>query len=140
MKYLATLCLIISFFSIATEDKIKADIDSGTLAELMANAALEKKAEDIKILDLAGITDIADHFVIATGNGGLHVKAIADHIRDGVDSASKPWHIEGYDTLKWVLLDYVDVVIHIFEKETRDYYDIERLWADAKTTTISDEK
>lgn len=120
--------------------KPKAEIDPRILAELMANAALEKKAEDIKILDLKGITDIADHFVIATGNGGLHVKAIADHIRDESSASEKPWHIEGYDNLKWVLLDYVDVVIHIFEKETRDYYDIERLWADAEITTISDEE
>ena len=121
-------------------NKPKAEIDPRILAELMANAALEKKAEDIKILDLTGITDIADHFVIATGNGGLHVKAIADHIRDESSASEKPWHIEGYDNLKWVLLDYVDVVIHIFEKETRDYYDIERLWADAEITTISDEE
>ena len=120
--------------------KPKAEIDPRILAELMANAALEKKAEDIKILDLTGITDIADHFVIATGNGGLHVKAIADHIRDESSASEKPWHIEGYDNLKWVLLDYVDVVIHIFERETRDYYDIERLWADAEITTISDEE
>ena len=120
--------------------KPKAEIDPRILAELMANAALEKKAEDIKILDLTGITDIADHFVIATGNGGLHVKAIADHIRDESNASEKPWHIEGYDNLKWVLLDYVDVVIHIFERETRDYYDIERLWADAEITTISDEE
>ncbi len=120
--------------------KPKAEIDPRILAELMANAALEKKAEDIKILDLTGITDIADHFVIATGNGGLHVKAIADHIRDEPNTSEKPWHIEGYDNLKWVLLDYVDVVIHIFERETRDYYDIERLWADAEITTISDEE
>ena len=120
--------------------KPKAEIDPRILAELMANAALEKKAEDIKILDLTGITDIADHFVIATGNGGLHVKAIADHIRDESSASEKPWHIEGYDNLKWVLMDYVDVVIHIFEKETRDYYDIERLWADAEITTISDEE
>lgn len=120
--------------------KPKAEINPRILAELMANAALEKKAEDIKILDLKGITDIADHFVIATGNGGLHVKAIADHIRDESSASEKPWHIEGYDNLKWVLLDYVDVVIHIFEKETRDYYDIERLWADAEITTISDEE
>jgi len=118
--------------------KPKAEIDPRILAELMANAALEKKAEDIKILDLRGITDIADHFVIATGNGGLHVKAIADHIRDESSTSEKPWHIEGYENLKWVLLDYVDVVIHIFERDTRDYYDIERLWADAEITTISD--
>ena len=121
-------------------NKPKAEVDPRILAELMANAALEKKAEDIKILDLTGITDIADHFVIATGNGGLHVKAIADHIRDESSASEKPWHIEGYDNLKWVLMDYVDVVIHIFEKETRDYYDIERLWADAEITTISDEE
>ena len=120
--------------------KPKAEIDPRILAELMANAALEKKPEDIKFLDLTGITDIADHFVIATGNGGLHVKAIADHIRDESNASEKPWHIEGYDNLKWVLLDYVDVVIHIFGKETRDYYDIERLWADAEITTISDEE
>jgi len=118
--------------------KPKAEIDPRILAELMANAALEKKAEDIKILDLRGLTDIADHFVIATGNGGLHVKAIADHIRDESNTSEKPWHIEGYENLKWVLLDYVDVVIHIFERDTRDYYDIERLWADAEITTISD--
>lgn len=121
-------------------NKPKADINPRILAELMANAALEKKAEDIKILDISGITDIADQFVIATGNGGLHVKAIADHIRDESNASEKPWHIEGYESLKWVLLDYVDVVIHIFDKETRDYYDIERLWADAEITTISDEE
>ncbi len=120
--------------------KPKAETNPRLLAELMANAALEKKAEDIKILDISGITDIADQFVIATGNGGLHVKAIADHIRDESNASEKPWHIEGYDSLKWVLLDYVDVVIHIFDKETRDYYDIERLWADAEITTISDEE
>ena len=122
------------------EPKTKPEVDPRIFAELMANAALEKKAEDIKILDIRGITDIADHFVIVTGNGGLHVKAIADYIQNESNVSEKPWHIEGYDNLKWVLLDYVDVVIHIFEKETRDYYDIERLWADAETTTISDEE
>ncbi len=122
------------------EKKTKPEVDPRIFAELMANAALEKKAEDIKILDIRGITDIADHFVIVTGNGGLHVKAIADYIQNESNATEKPWHIEGYDNLKWVLLDYVDVVIHIFEKETRDYYDIERLWADAETTTISDEE
>ena len=119
---------------------IETNKDSKLFAELIAGAALEKKAEEIRILNLAGLTDIADHFVIASGNGSLHVKAIADHVRDEADPSSKPWHVEGYDNLKWVLLDYVDVVMHIFDKETRLFYDLERLWADAEITTVSDEE
>ena len=119
---------------------IETNKDSKLFAELIAGAALEKKAEEIRILNLAGLTDIADHFVIASGSSSLHVKAIADHVRDEADPSSKPWHIEGYDNLKWVLLDYVDVVMHIFDKDTRRYYDLERLWADAEITTVSDEE
>jgi len=116
----------------------KTEISSESLAEIIANAALEKKGEDIKIFDLAGLTDMTDHFVIVTGNGNLHVKAIVDHIQDNTVKVSKPWHVEGYEGLKWVLLDYVDVVVHVFDKVTRDYYDIERLWADAKISSVSD--
>lgn len=106
---------------------------------MIANAALEKKGEDIKIFDLTGLTDISDQFVIVTGNGNLHVKAIVDHIQDSTLKVSKPWHIEGYESLKWVLLDYVDVVLHVFDRSTREYYDIERLWADAEISSVSDE-
>ena len=116
----------------------KTEISSELLAEIIANAALEKKGEDIKIFDLAGLTDMTDQFVIVTGNGNLHVKAIVDHIQDNTVKVSKPWHIEGYAGLKWVLLDYVDVVVHVFDRVTRDYYDIERLWADAKISSVSD--
>lgn len=116
----------------------KTEISSESLAEIIANAALEKKGEDIKIFDLAGLTDMTDHFVIVTGNGNLHVKAIVDNIQDNTLKVSKPWHVEGYQGLKWVLLDYVDVVVHVFDKVTREYYDIERLWADAKISSVSD--
>ncbi len=116
----------------------KTEISSESLAEIIANAALEKKGEDIKIFDLAGLTDMTDHFVIVTGNGNLHVKAIVDNIQDNTIKVSKPWHVEGYEGLKWVLLDYVDVVVHVFDKVTREYYDIERLWADAKISSVSD--
>ena len=116
----------------------KTEISSESLAEIIANAALEKKGEDIKIFDLAGLTDMTDQFVIVTGNGNLHVKAIVDHIQDNTVKVSKPWHVEGYAGLKWVLLDYVDVVVHVFDRVTRDYYDIERLWADAKISSVSD--
>ncbi len=116
----------------------KTEISSELLAEIIANAALEKKGEDIKIFDLAGLTDMTDQFVIVTGSGNLHVKAIVDHIQDNTVKVSKPWHVEGYAGLKWVLLDYVDVVVHVFDRVTRDYYDIERLWADAKISSVSD--
>ncbi len=116
----------------------KTEISSESLAEIIANAALEKKGEDIKIFDLAGLTDMTDQFVIVTGNGNLHVKAIVDNIQDNTIKVSKPWHVEGYEGLKWVLLDYVDVVVHVFERVTREYYDIERLWADAKISSVSD--
>ena len=116
----------------------KTEISSESLAEIIANAALEKKGEYIKIFDLAGLTDMTDQFVIVTGNGNLHVKAIVDNIQDNTLKVSKPWHVEGYQGLKWVLLDYVDVVVHVFDKVTREYYDIERLWADAKISSVSD--
>ncbi len=116
----------------------KTEISSELLAEIIANAALEKKGEDIKIFDLAGLTDMTDQFVIVTGNGNLHVKAIVDKIQDDTLKVSKPWHVEGYQGLKWVLLDYVDVVVHVFDRVTREYYDIERLWADAKISSVSD--
>ncbi|MCH8927334.1 MAG: ribosome silencing factor [Candidatus Marinimicrobia bacterium] len=105
---------------------------------MIANAALEKIGEEIKIFDLAGLTDMTDYFVIVTGNGNLHVKAIVDHIQDNTVKVSKPWHVEGYESLKWVLLDYVDVVVHVFDRTTREYYDIERLWADADISSVSD--
>ena len=82
------------------------------------------------------MTSITDHFVICSADTDIQVKAITDSIRKGTDS--KPWRIEGYEQLNWVLLDYVDVVVHIFKSSEREYYQLERLWADAQVTEYSD--
>ncbi len=111
--------------------------DGAPLAESIGNLALSKKAENIIILDISKITSMTDYFVICSADTDIQVKAIADAIRRGTET--KPWHVEGYEYLSWVLLDYVDVVVHVFKTETRDYYQLERLWADAPTIEIRDE-
>ena len=97
-----------------------------------------KKGEDIVVLDVRSVTTVADFFVIATGTSNVHVKAIADEIRmkRKQEEGEAPWHVEGLDALKWVLIDYVDVVVHIFDRETRQYYAIEKLWEDATSRRI----
>ena len=122
-----------------TTDKSTSDVISpGAFSEIIADAALEKKAEDIRILDLKGLTDIADFFVICNGSSDLHVRAIVDNIRERARPVSRPWYVEGESAMHWVLLDFVHVVVHVFDRETRDYYQIERLWADAGITVIQD--
>ncbi len=106
------------------------------LAKKAAEAALNKKATDITILTLKDLTSVADYFVICTGDVDMHVKAIVDEIKKELKHDIKPWHIEGYQHLHWVLIDFVDFVVHVFHKETRDYYNIERLWADAPTEKL----
>ncbi len=94
------------------------------------------------LLDLRGLSPIADWFVIASGVGDVHVRAIIDSVRDGLlemPEKHKPWHTEGYDTLRWVLADYVHVVVHVFQRETREYYSLEKFWGDAPREEIADE-
>lgn len=110
-----------------------------SLAGFLAKLILKKKGEDIKVLDLREITPVADFFIICTASSNIHAKAIADNlIVESKKKDAKPWHNEGYGNLSWVLLDYVDVVVHIFLKETRRFYNLEGLWADAGITTIED--
>lgn len=108
--------------------------------ELIIKHIDEKKGENIVVLDLRGITSIADFFIIATGNSSVHVKAVADEVHEKMKKENRviPWHTEGHVALKWVLLDYVDIVVHIFDKKTRLYYSIENLWKDAKIRKIED--
>ena len=109
------------------------------LADRIAQFALEKKAKDIVILDLRKITGMADYFILATGDSDTHVKAIADHIEEETwKIGNKLWHKEGYQYRQWILLDFVDVVSHIFQKESRAFYALERLWGDAKRIEVSD--
>lgn len=109
-------------------------------AKAIAKLALEKKAEDIVIMDLRKLTSITDFFVICSAESSLHLKAIVDYIIEELEKKGiKAWHVEGYNNLSWVLIDYVDVVVHAFLKSAREFYGLENLWGDAKFEYISEE-
>ncbi|MES2864227.1 MAG: ribosome silencing factor [Bacteroidota bacterium] len=98
------------------------------------------KGLDIDILDLRGIDNsVCDYFVICNGNSNTQVNAIVGSVQKGVSKElkDKPWHIEGTDVGEWVLMDYVSIVVHVFQKHIREYYNIESLWGDAKITSIA---
>jgi len=110
------------------------------LARRAAVLALEKKATDIKIFDVHNLTSIADFFVICTGSVDTHVRAIFEHIVHELKKEEiRPWHVEGRERYHWVLIDFVDVVVHVFQPETREFYGLERLWGDAQIEEIRDE-
>jgi len=119
-----------------TQKNISAD---DSIAAIL-KAIDEVKGVDIQILDLREIENtVCDYFVICTGTSNTHVNAISGIVQKQVSKATKekPWHIEGEGNAEWILLDYVNIVVHIFQKHVREYYDIESLWGDAKITTIS---
>lgn len=100
----------------------------------------EVKGKDIDILDLREIeTAVCDYFVICTGSSNTQVNAIVNSIQKIVsrELKDKPWHVEGTDNAEWVLMDYVSIVVHVFQQEIREYYNIESLWGDAKITSIA---
>jgi ribosome-associated protein len=100
---------------------------------------ISKKAYDVVILDLKKLTSAADYFVICSTDSDTQVRAVADAVRDGMEESNeRVWHYEGYQALKWIVLDYVDVVAHIFYKEDRSFYNLDRLWGDAKKTEVKD--
>jgi ribosome-associated protein len=114
-------------------------MDSKELSLLIAKLIQNKKGENIKILNLTNLTPVADFFVICTASSEPQVKAISDYISEETKKkGEKPWHSEGYQNLSWVLLDYVDVVVHIFLRESRSFYNLEGLWADAAITEIKE--
>ena len=99
----------------------------------------EVKGNNIDILDLREIENtVCDYFIICNGTSNTQVNAIVNSVQKTVSKAlqDKPWHIEGSENAEWVLMDYVNVVVHVFQKHIREYYDIESLWGDAKTTSI----
>ena len=102
---------------------------------------LEKHAEDIIILDVRKLTSVTDHVIICTSKSTTQSKAIADHVRQELkDKDVLPLSVEGYENLNWVLMDYLNVVIHIFLPDYRSFYDLERLWGDADSYLFDDEK
>ncbi|WIV10622.1 ribosome silencing factor [Proteiniborus sp. MB09-C3] len=104
---------------------------------IIIKSADDKKAFDIKALNISKLTSIADYFVILSGNSQRQVMAISDDIEDKMYSQGYDLrHKEGYSTGKWILLDYGDIIVHVFHKEDRDFYNLERLWADAEDIDI----
>ena len=102
------------------------------LAMRVAELSLEKKCEGVKILDLRGLTSITDYFVIITADSERKAKAVAEHVIDELKAdGERPIHVEGMESMHWILLDYFDVVVHIFMPEERRFYDLESLWSDA---------
>lgn len=113
--------------------------ESRKMTELVIDALEEKKAEDITILDISEISVLADYFVIANGNNRNQVQAMADSVEEALGRAGyEPKQIEGYQTANWILMDYKDVIIHVFSKEDRGFYDLERIWRDGKPVTIEE--
>ena len=101
--------------------------------------AQERKAVDLTVLDLRHVSTATDFFVIATGRSDMQVRAIAEHILDSAKrDGNRPDHIEGLKEGRWVLLDYIDYVVHVFHPAVRDFYRLEALWGDAKSTVIED--
>lgn len=110
---------------------------SSSIAYFISTAAAEKKAKDIRILNVNDISPITDYFVICSGNSSIQVKAIADEIEEKMaERGFQLRHKEGYSTARWILLDYDSVIAHVFHTEDREFYDLERLWADAQAVSF----
>ena len=117
--------------------KRKASADE--LITLILDGIEEVKGLEINVLDLREIENtVCDYFIICNGTSNTHVNAIVNSIQKTVSKAlkDKPWHVEGSENSEWVLLDYVNVVVHVFQKHIREFYDVEGLWGDAKVTMV----
>ena len=121
-------------------NKVK-EISSKELSELVVKGMLEKKGQNVVVMDLKGVKNsVADYFVICSGNSDTQVDAISSSVDEEVykNTSQNPWHKEGFQNKEWVLLDYVDVVAHVFLRDKRDFYNLEGLWGDAVTTTVEE--
>jgi ribosome-associated protein len=117
----------------------KKKVSSDQLITEVIRGIEQVKGQNIKILDLRDIENtVCDYFVICEGNSNTQVSAISGSVQKTVSRAlkDKPWHVEGENNAEWVLLDYINVVVHVFQKHIRSYYDIENLWGDAKITAV----
>ena len=112
--------------------------DQTTWVRELAEAALEKKAQDLVALDVHELTSFTDAFLIATGTSDRHVRSVADALVAASQASGKtPLGVEGYEEGRWVLIDLNDVVVHVFQEEVRKYYDLERLWGDAPAIALA---
>lgn len=115
------------------------DQEQDQILKIITESIFEKKGVDVKILDLRNITTIADYFVICSGESDMQVKAIADNVDKNLsDEGIKVWKKEGFKALSWVLIDLSDIVVHVFRNESRQFYNLERLWGDAPVQELKD--
>lgn len=119
------------------EGQVKEVELSELLAGRVAELSLEKKGEQVRILDLRKLTTVTDFFVIITADSERKAKAVSEHIIDELKKEDeRPLHVEGLESLRWVLIDYVDVVVHVFLPDERRFYDLESLWSDAEVVEV----
>jgi len=119
--------------------KVGLALDPHQLALRAVELAQSKQAEDVVLMDLRAVTNIAAYFVVCTAHSDPQLRAVADAVIEGLAAQKqKVWHAEGYGQNSWVLLDYVDVVVHVFLPDTRQYYTLERLWGDAPIERFPD--
>ncbi|MGH7679594.1 MAG: ribosome silencing factor [Gemmatimonadaceae bacterium] len=108
------------------------------LAQRAAAIALDNKGNDVVLLSLKGVSDMTDYFIIASGTSDTHVRSLGEHIQEGLKrDGTAAHHVEGMEQGRWVLLDYVDFVVHLFHPSLRAFYQLERLWSDAQVVPIT---
>ena len=128
--------------STSAREKRSSPVAGRHLAHLAVDAAHEKKAIDVTVMDLRGISDEVDYFVICTGETDVQIRAIVESVVEKLidEAGERPSHREGIPGFsRWILLDYFDLVVHVFNPELRSYYDLERLWGDAPTERVADD-
>jgi ribosome-associated protein len=111
---------------------------SKEMAKIAIEALEDKKAEELKVIDISEVSVIADYFIIASGTNRSQIQALCDQVEEKLTKAGhQAKQIEGYDTANWVLLDFGDIIVHIFDQENRLFYDLERIWKDGKEIDIA---
>ena len=124
-----------------TRTRTPARLDGAELLHLAAAAAVAKKARTPIALDLRELHGVCDYFFICSGTSEVQVKAIAEHVEEQLKArGARPWHVEGLEGRRWVLLDYVEIVVHVFHEKTREYYMLDRLWGDARSLDLGLER
>lgn len=114
-------------------------MEAREMAKLVCNALEDKKGEDIKVINISEVSVMADYFIIASGTNRSQVQAMSDNVEEmlGKDGCT-PKQIEGYQNANWILMDYGDVIVHIFDRENRLFYDLERIWRDGKSLSVEE--
>lgn len=118
---------------------MKENLQTKEMARIAYHALEEKKGEEIRVINISEVSVLADYFLIANGTSENQVRAMVDNVEEEMAKAGITLkQREGYDTGKWVLLDFGDIIVHVFDKENRLFYDLERIWRDGKTVELSD--